>query len=62
LRCHKKIGVLYETAEADFDDFLLDFLGEFEAIFKTALACESGPKGGLLDEKSRVENLVILSP
>jgi hypothetical protein len=34
---------LYETAEADFDDFRLDFLGEFEAIFETALAHESGP-------------------
>jgi hypothetical protein len=42
---NKKVGfrVLYETAEADFDDFQLDFLGEFEAIFETALAHESGP-------------------
>jgi hypothetical protein len=29
--------------EADFDDFRLDFIGEFEAIFETALAHESGP-------------------
>jgi hypothetical protein len=34
---------LIETAEADFDDFRLDFLREFEAIFETALADESGP-------------------
>jgi hypothetical protein len=27
----------------NFDDFRLDFLGEFEAIFETALAHESGP-------------------
>jgi hypothetical protein len=27
----------------DFDDFRLDFLGEFEAIFETVLAHESGP-------------------
>jgi hypothetical protein len=41
----KKVGFrgLYQTAEADFDDFRLDFLGEFEAIFETALAHESGP-------------------
>jgi hypothetical protein len=34
---------LYQTTEDDFDDFRLDFLGEFEAIFVTALAHESGP-------------------
>jgi hypothetical protein len=28
-------------------------LGEFEAIFETALAHESGPYGGLFDEKNR---------
>jgi hypothetical protein len=41
----KKVGFrgLYRTAEADFDNFRLNFLGEFEAIFETALAHESGP-------------------
>jgi hypothetical protein len=34
---------LYETAEANFGDFRLDFLGKFEAIFEMALAHESGP-------------------
>jgi hypothetical protein len=34
---------LYLTAEADFDDLRIDFLGEFEVIFETALAHESGP-------------------
>jgi hypothetical protein len=34
---------LYQTQEADFDDLRLDFLGEFEAKFETALAHESGP-------------------
>jgi hypothetical protein len=34
---------LYQTEEADFDDFRLDFLGQFKAIFETALAHESGP-------------------
>jgi hypothetical protein len=29
--------------EADFDDYKVDFLGEFESIFETALAYESGP-------------------
>jgi hypothetical protein len=33
----------YETTEADFDDFRLDFFGEVEAIFEMALAHESGP-------------------
>jgi hypothetical protein len=46
----KKVGFrdLYRTVEADFDDFRLDFLREFEAIFEKALAHESGPQGGLL--------------
>jgi hypothetical protein len=41
----KKVGFrgLIDTAEADFDDFQIEFLGEFEAICETALACESGP-------------------
>jgi hypothetical protein len=39
--------------KGDFDDFQLNFLGEFESIFETALAHESGPKGGLFDEKNR---------
>jgi hypothetical protein len=34
------------TAEADFGEFWIKFLGEFEAIWQTALACESGPWGG----------------
>jgi hypothetical protein len=36
---NKKVGFrgLYQTAEAYFDDFRLDFLGEFEAIFEMAL-------------------------
>jgi hypothetical protein len=28
---------LYQTTEAVFDDFRLEYLGEFEAIFETAL-------------------------
>jgi hypothetical protein len=40
--------------EADFDDYKIDFLGEFESIFETALAHESGPYiGGLFDEKNQ---------
>jgi hypothetical protein len=49
------------VAEADFGDFRLDFLGEFEAIFGTALAHESGPLGDCLMKKPSVENLVTLS-
>jgi hypothetical protein len=42
---NKKFGFhgLYQTAEADFDDFRLDFLSGFAAIFETTLAHESGP-------------------
>jgi hypothetical protein len=42
---NKKVGFrgLYQTADAGFDDFQLEYLGEFEAIFETALARESGP-------------------
>jgi hypothetical protein len=41
----KNFGVrgLIETAESDFGDFRTDFLGEHEAICKTALGRESGP-------------------
>jgi hypothetical protein len=34
--------VLIETAEADFGNFLIEFLCEFEGICETALARESG--------------------
>jgi hypothetical protein len=40
---NKKSRLLYQTAEADFDDFRLEYLGKFEATFETALARESGP-------------------
>jgi hypothetical protein len=45
-----------------FANFCINFLAQDEAICKTASAHESGPKGGLFDEKNpRVENLVTLS-
>jgi hypothetical protein len=47
----KKFG--FRCLYQDFDYFRLDFLGEFEAIFETALANKSGPSGGLFDEKNR---------
>jgi hypothetical protein len=38
------------------------YLGEFEAEFQMALACEAGAQGVLFyTKKSRVENLVTLS-
>jgi hypothetical protein len=38
------------------------YLGEFEAGFKKALSCESGPEGVLFDgKKPKVKNLVTLS-
>jgi hypothetical protein len=40
---------LKQTISNDY----LEFLGDFEAICKTALAPESGSKGGLFDEKNR---------
>jgi hypothetical protein len=41
----KKVGFrgLIDTAETDFGDFQIEFLGEFETICKTASACESKP-------------------
>jgi hypothetical protein len=41
----RRIGFrgLSETAESDFGNFRIDFLGEYEAICKTALGRESGP-------------------
>jgi hypothetical protein len=41
-----------------FANNYINFLCEYEAICKTALARESGPQGGLFDEKMRVENLM----
>jgi hypothetical protein len=38
----------------------LELLGEFEAICETAFARESGPWGGLINEKKRAKNLVTL--
>jgi hypothetical protein len=41
----KNVGFhdLIVTAEAGFGNFQIEFLGKFEAICETALACESGP-------------------
>jgi hypothetical protein len=49
--------------EADFDDYKIDFLGEFESIFETALAHESGPYiGGLFDEKNQRSKISLHGP
>jgi hypothetical protein len=45
-------GVIY-PAETELDDFRSDYLGEDEAIWETALAHESGPYVGVIDEKNR---------
>jgi hypothetical protein len=38
----------------------LNFFGEYEAIIDTALVPESGPKGGLFDEKkTKMKNFQI---
>jgi hypothetical protein len=34
---------LYQAAETYFDDYKVDFLGEFKSIFETALAHDTGP-------------------
>jgi hypothetical protein len=39
----------------------IEYLREYEFIFKTALAHESGDPGVLFEKKPRVENLVRLS-
>jgi hypothetical protein len=45
------------------DDFIVDFLREFEAIFKKALTRVSGALGELLDEKkTKVENPCVRVP
>jgi hypothetical protein len=42
-----------ETAEADFNDFRIEFLGEFEAICETVLArVNQGPLARLIHEKT----------
>jgi hypothetical protein len=58
-QCHKGFGGLDQTAEAASAVYIrprkpyisnnyLDFLGDFEAIFETALAHESGPFWGIV--------------
>jgi hypothetical protein len=42
--------------------FKVDFLGEYEAICKTALGRESGPEGGLIDEKNRGSKISCYCP
>jgi hypothetical protein len=55
-------AVWLRPRDPNFANDYLDFIGENEAICKTALGRESGPWGGLFDEKKpRVENLVTLS-
>jgi hypothetical protein len=49
----KKVGSRGPIDIVDFGDFRIEFLGEFKAICETALDCESGPQGGLIDEKKR---------
>jgi hypothetical protein len=44
---------LIETAGSSFGDFRMDYLDECEAICETALARQSGPWEGLIDEKIR---------
>jgi hypothetical protein len=53
---------LLDTPEADFGDFQIEFLGEFEAISKTVLACESGPWGGLIDDKNQGSKISLHCP
>ncbi len=42
--------------------FEFEYLSEFKDDFKLALGNESGEKADLIREKSRVEDLVSLSP
>jgi hypothetical protein len=44
----KKFG----NSENKFSDFSIEYLGEYEAICKTVLACYSGTYMGLIDEKT----------
>jgi hypothetical protein len=49
------------SAESILSSNRIELLREFEYIFKTALAHESGDSGVPFNEKTRVENLVRLS-
>jgi hypothetical protein len=40
-----------DTAVTRIGDYLVDFLGEYEVIFKKALTCVSVAQGKLFDEK-----------
>jgi hypothetical protein len=46
---------------ADFGDFRIENLDEFEAMYETAVASESESYTGLIYEKTSVANLVTLS-
>jgi hypothetical protein len=47
-----KSGII-DTAGAKIDDFKVEYLREFEAIYKKALIRESGAQVGLFDKKNR---------
>jgi hypothetical protein len=51
---------LIDTAEADFDYFQIEFLGEFEAICEKASLWIRG-LGGLIDEKTEARKSCGLS-
>jgi hypothetical protein len=48
---------MWHSAESNL---IIECLCEYELIFKTALAHESGDQGYFLQKKPRVQNLVIL--
>jgi hypothetical protein len=51
-----------DTAETDFGDFRSDYLGEYDAICKTVLACQSETYMGLIDEKNRGSKISCYCP
>ena len=49
------------TAESNFSNFVIVYLGEIETEFKNTLACLSGAQMGSNHKKMEFENLVTQS-
>ena len=49
------------TAESNFSNFVMEYLGKIETELENTLACLSGAQVGSNHEKMEVENLVTHS-
>jgi hypothetical protein len=59
---HFAITMMKSFQRCHWHSNIIDFPGEYEAICETALGRESGPYGGLFDEKNRGSKISCYCP